>query len=368
MKVLLTGAQGFLGWHTHARIHADGRHRVVPVRRPDWHRLTELATECDAVVHVAGMNRGDPDDVENGNVQLAEDLSYAIRRSPVSRVIYANSIQAGSDTSYGRGKSRAGKILAAASEDVGAKFSDLALPNLFGEGCRPNYNSFVATFVQHVLNGSSPTIADRPIKLLHVQDAAAVLTDALGSPSAPAVPPGTSTTVQSVFDALASMYALYQKGDIPALTTDFDLQLFNTLRYAMFPTSYPIRLPRHADHRGALTEAVKVHGGQGQSFVSTTVPGVTRGEHFHLHKVERFVVVRGRARIELRKVLSSGVVTFDVDGDHPAVIDMPTLWAHNITNTGDTEVVTLFWANEIFDPAAPDTYAEPVRIVEEVPK
>jgi UDP-2-acetamido-2,6-beta-L-arabino-hexul-4-ose reductase len=102
--------------------------------------------------------------------------------------------------------------------------------------------------------------------------------------------------------------------------------------------------------------------------VSTTVPGVTRGEHFHLHKVERFVVVRGRARIELRKVLSSGVVTFDVDGDHPAVIDMPTLWAHNITNTGDTEVVTLFWANEIFDPAAPDTYAEPVRIVEEVPK
>ncbi|QGN32791.1 NAD-dependent epimerase/dehydratase family protein [Microlunatus sp. Gsoil 973] len=368
MRVLLTGAQGFLGWHTHARIHALSGHQVVPVGRTDWHRLGELAADCDAVIHVAGINRGEPDEVEKGNVKLAEDLAVVMRRSPFSRMIYADSIQAGSDTPYGRGKSRAGQILAAASEDVGADFSDLRLPNLFGEGCRPNYNSFVATFVQHVLNDSSPQIVDRPIDLLHVQDAAAVLIDALESPSPPAVPSGTSTTVQSVFDTLASMYALYQRGDIPALATDFDLQLFNTLRYAMFPAFYPIRLPRYADHRGALTEAVKVHGGQGQSFVSTTVPGVTRGEHFHLHKVERFVVVSGRARIELRKVLSSDAVTFDVDGDNPAVIDMPTLWAHNITNTGDTEVVTLFWANEIFDPAAPDTYAEPVRKVEEVPE
>jgi len=365
MRVLITGAEGFLGWHTSARMHATSEHELVPVGRTDWHRLGALLADCEAVLHIAGVNRGEPDVVETGNTDLAEELATAIAASSVRRVVYANSIQAGSGSPYGRGKARAAEVLAKAAEQAGAEFVDIRLPNLFGEGCRPNYNSFVATFVRHVLDGSVPEIVDRPIELLHVQDAAALLIAAIDS-SVSTDPSGTPTTVKTVLDKLTSMFALYRTGDIPALESPLDVQLFNTLRYAMFPAHYPIRLPKHADHRGALTEAVKVHGGQGQSFVSTTVPGVTRGEHFHLHKIERFVVVRGRARIELRKVLSSEVLTFDVDGDEPAVIDMPTLWAHNITNTGDTEVITLFWANEIFDPAAPDTYPEPVRQLQEV--
>lgn len=369
MSVLLSGAEGFLGWHTHARLHATVGQEVIPVGRSRWARLPGLASRAESVIHVAGVNRGEPHAVEQGNVDLAEDMARAIASSSVRRVIYANSIQAGTDSPYGRGKERAREILSTAARKIGAEFVDVRLPNLFGEGGRPNYNSFVATFVQHVINQTVPQITDRHIELLHVQDAAATLIAALASgsdqqPERVLNPGGRPTTVQNVYDMLAGMFELYRSGDIPALNSDLDLQLFNTLRYAMFPDHYPIPLPRHADHRGALTEAVKVHGGQGQSFVSTTVPGVTRGEHFHLHKVERFVVVRGRARIELRKVLGSEVVGFDVDGDRPAVIDMPTLWAHNITNTGNDEVVTLFWANEIFDPAAPDTYAEPVRSVD----
>ena len=105
---------------------------------------------------------------------------------------------------------------------------------------------------------------------------------------------------------------------------------------------------------------VRAHGGQGQTFVSTTRPGITRGEHFHLRKVERFVVLSGRARISLRRLFSEEVVSFDVTGGDPSVVDMPTMWAHNITNTGSDELTTLFWTQELFDPAAPDTYAEPV--------
>lgn len=371
MRILLTGAGGFLGWHTHARIYATSGLEVLPVTRSNWDQLPELASRSDAVVHIAGVNRGEPTEVEQGNITLAEDLATALRRSPVRRVIFANSIQAGNDTPYGRGKYLAADILRAAARDIGAAFADVQLPNLFGEGGRPSYNSFVATFVDRVISQSVPQIADRSIELLHVQRAAKVLTDELASPVVGAsdgvlTPQGLPTTVQSIYDTLADMFTLYRTGDIPALATDLDVQLFNTLRYALFPKHYPIALAKHADHRGALTEAVKVHGGQGQSFVSTTVPGVTRGEHFHLQKVERFVVVRGQARIELRKVLGSEVIGFDVDGDNPAVVDMPTLWAHNITNTGDTELVTLFWANELFDPNAPDTYPERVRVAEGV--
>lgn len=364
MNVLVTGADGFLGWHTRARMHAISQDSVLPARRSNWHDLPDLAARSDTVLHIAGVNRGESWAVERDNIALAEDVAAAIHTSRVRRIVYANSIQAVADSPYGRGKARAGDILAAAAAGIGAEFVNVRLPNIFGEGCRPHYNSFVATFIQHVLDQTVPHIADRPIELLHVQDAAIVLIEAISATAAPTDPTGIQTTVQSVFDTLSGMYALYKTGDIPALDTPLDVQLFNTLRYAMFPDHYPILLSRHADHRGVLTEAVKVHGGQGQSFVSTTVPGVTRGEHFHLHKVERFVVVRGRARIRLRKVLGSELISFDVDGDNPAIIDMPTLWAHNITNTGDEEIVTLFWANELFDPEAPDTYPEPVRVTE----
>ncbi len=153
-----------------------------------------------------------------------------------------------------------------------------------------------------------------------------------------------------VYDLLCGFHDRYITGDIPPLLSDFDLHLFNTLRAAMFPDRYPIDLTKHSDSRGDLVECVRSHGGQGQTFVSTTHPGITRGEHFHLAKIERFVVLRGRARISLRRLLHDGVVNFDVSGDEPCVIDMPTLWAHNITNTGSEELVTLFWTNTVFDP------------------
>ncbi len=368
MKVLLTGSSGFLGWHMRVRLHALTDHEVVPVPRSQWSALPELVQGADAVIHVAGVNRGTARAVQGDNIALAEALASAVRASgSVTRVVYANSIQADNESPYGRGKRSAGDLLTSAAEVSGAVYVDVRLPNLFGEHGQPRYNSFVATFVDAVLSNAVPEIEDRAVKLLHVQDAAQSLITGLTTSKRALEPTGTPTTVHTVFDLLRSFADRYASGDIPPLTTKLDVDLFNTLRAAMFPDRYPIDLTVHQDERGRLVEAVRAHGGQGQTFFSTTAPGKSRGDHFHLAKVERFIVLNGTAQVALRRLFSDDVVTFDVRGDAPQIIDMPTMWAHNITNTGDSEVSTLFWTNTLFDPASPDTCPEPVHAKAEVP-
>ena len=359
MRILLTGGAGFLGWHTRARLRALTDHEVVLVTRANWASLGDLADGADAIVHVAGVNRGAPDAVERGNVDLARDVATAARKAgSIPRLVYADSVQSGNGSLYGTGKARAGDILARAARETGADYVDVRLPNVFGEHGRPHYNSFVATFIDGLVCGEAPAVVDRPIALLHAQQAAQALLDGLTAPAGRLDPPGTATTVAGVLDTLAGMWALYRTGDIPPLRTALEVDLFNTLRAAVFPGHYPLPLTVHADQRGALVETVRAHGGQGQTFVSTTRPGVTRGEHFHLGKVERFVVLGGQARITLRKLFTRQIVSFDVSGDAPAVVDMPTLWAHNIANVGAGDLTTLFWTHTLFDPAAPDTYPE----------
>jgi UDP-2-acetamido-2,6-beta-L-arabino-hexul-4-ose reductase len=362
MKILITGADGFLGWHTRVRLRALTEHEVVSVSRDNWADLPRLIKDVEAVIHVAGLNRGTPSQVEHGIVELAQGVAEAARGvSGIRKIVYANSVWAGTASPYGSGKATANFILGEAASELGAEYVDVRLPNLFGEHGRPRYNSFVATFVEAVVNHTTPEIVDIPIDLLHVQAAAQALIDGLTTSLPHLEPLGTPTSVQTVYDTLQKFSELYSTADIPPLNSQFDIDLFNTLRAAMFPARYPIALTAHTDDRGRLVETVRAHGGQGQTFVSTTKPGITRGEHFHLGKVERFAVLSGQARISLRKVLTDEVVSFDVSGEAPTVVDMPTIWVHNITNTGDTELTTLFWANSLFDPEAPDTYWEPVN-------
>lgn len=364
MKIVLTGAGGFLGWHTRVRLQALTQHEVGVVDRSNWDRLSELLSGADAVIHVAGVNRaGSDEEVRSGNINLAQDLADGLRESGATpRIIFANSIQAGNGTPYGDGKERASKILSDFAKETRVRFVDVMLPNLFGEHGRPKYNSFVATFVQAVVDGESPEISDREVELLHVQGAAASLIEAITSTSSVLRPQGTTTTVKGVFDTLSSQRATYATGDVPPIADELELDLFNTLRAALFPAHYPIGLTSNEDARGKLVETVRTHSSQGQTFVSTTVPGATRGDHFHLRKVERFVVLSGRAAISLRRLFTEEVITFEVDGSNPVIIDMPTMWLHNITNIGDTEVLTQFWSNELFNPEWPDTYWEKVYV------
>ncbi|GAA2501881.1 polysaccharide biosynthesis C-terminal domain-containing protein [Winogradskya humida] len=354
--LILTGASGFLGWHVRVLARAHGLPDPIAVTRADLCRpdlLAGLLSGADRVLHVAGVNRGEAD---LGNRELADQLAAGLRRcaTPPKTVVFANSIQAGNGTAYGDGKAAAAATLAEATEWSGSRFEDVRLPNLFGEHGRPYYNSVVATFCRELADGNTPRVdQDRPLDLLHATDAAALLA------GLPAAGP-TRCGVGDLLDRLREMAARYAVGEIPSLTSRFDVRLFNTYRSHLFPATTPFPLPCHSDTRGDLVEAVKVHGGGGQTFVSTTNPGITRGEHFHLAKVERFLVLRGEALIRVRRVLHDDIHTFRVRGERPAFVDMPAMWAHSITNIGDSDLLTLFWSNEVFDPGQPDTFPERV--------
>jgi UDP-2-acetamido-2,6-beta-L-arabino-hexul-4-ose reductase len=366
VRVAITGGFGFLGWHTACRLRA--LHGTEPVRlgREDFADAELLAaklSQVDAVIHVAGVNRASSDEeVERGNVELARTLASALRRAgkPVD-LVFANSTQSQLDNAYGRGKSEAASVLRSSARECGAQFADVLLPNLFGEHGRPAYNSFVATFAHDVAAGRSPEVTgDREIGLLHAQDAAAVLIDAVGR-SDQQVAPAESIAISEVLRLLVDTHELYAvRGEIPNLSTLMRRNLFNTYRAAAFPNMWPIAPQVHTDQRGDLFETVRSHGGTGMAYASTTSPGQKRGEHYHLHKVERFFVVRGEAEIQLRRLLHDDVVTFRLSGDRPSFIDMPTLWVHNIRNVGDTELITMFWSDQLLDPTNPDQFPETI--------
>ncbi len=365
MKIALTGAGGFLGLHTRTAAYSLG-HTVEAVGLGmQFHRQQALAAidGSDRLIHLAGVNRGSDEEVRAGNLEFAEQLADILRcaSSPPAEVVYANSVQAGNGSVYGEAKAEAAQILQAAAQSVGAGLVNVLLPNLFGEHGRPFYNSVVATFCQVLQEGEVPQIReDKDLGLMHAQDAADVL---LGNVSLDEM---ESLTVPRSVSALASQLQeiaeTYGSADIPALTSPFDVGLFNTYRSFRLQkaTELPFALDRRADARGSFFEVCRSRGGAGQTSFSTTLPGVTRGQHFHRRKVERFVVLSGKAEIAMRCLFNDEVLRFDVDGSLPVAIDMPTLWTHKITNTGDSELYTMFWSNDIFDPASPDTFAEEV--------
>lgn len=363
MRIVVTGASGFLGWHTRLRLAALTDHHVVPVTRANWNELDSLVASADAVIHLAGVNRAERDEeVEYGNVRLANELSHSIASAgrPL-RVVMAGTIQVERDNAYGRGKLVAQNAVSAATRAASGHFVDVRLPNLFGEHGRPNYNSFVATFVSAIIEGESPQVANDQVELLHVQDAAQALIGAIDTPKERVRPGGSQTGVDTVWELLQEFHRTYvPAGDIPDLSTKFRVDLFNTFRAGLFPEHYPIALVPHSDSRGSFVETVRCHGGEGQSSFSTTMQGITRGDHYHLTKIERFAVIKGSAKVSLRKMFDDKIISFDVSGDRPVAIDMPVGWVHNIVNTGQEILLTQFWSHELFRPESPDTFAEPV--------
>lgn len=361
MRVAITGASGLIGWHLSCTLRALG-HDAVGIRRDAFasvNALTGALSGIDAVVHAAGANRGPDEQVFDTNVCLARCVGEALGRietAPV--VVFTNSTHVERDTAYGRSKRKAAAILADAAP---GRLVDLVLPGVFGEHGRPFHNSVVSTFAHELANGDELTVNDdASLELLHAQDAADAIADHIveGKFGTFRVD-GTRTTVHALAHRMTELSQRYDEGVVPALKDSFDRALFNTLRSYRFPHRYPISLTPRSDQRGSLVEVMKADTG-GQVFLSWTEPGVTRGNHFHRRKVERFVVVEGTARISLRRLGCSEVQHVDVDGSRPVAIDVPTLHTHNITNTGHGPLTTVFWADEIFDEANPDTFAEVV--------
>ncbi|MFC4105908.1 polysaccharide biosynthesis C-terminal domain-containing protein [Micromonospora zhanjiangensis] len=362
-RLALTGADGFLGWHVRVLIRVLGWPEPAVVGRADLadaDRFAAVVDGADRLLHLAGVNRGDPSDVAVGNVELAAAVTRGMRRCrrPPGRIAFANSVQAGNGTPYGDAKAAAAVALASVGE-----LDDVRLPNLYGEHGRPFYNSVVATYCRVLADGGRPEVhTDRELALVHVTDAAARLIGAPDGGSWDATMPELRIGVRELADLLAAVAAGYRAGDLPPLPDRHAVRLFNTYRSHCFPAHYPLPLVRRTDPRGDLVEVVRAGRGSGQTFCSTSRPGVVRGEHFHLAKVERFVVLRGTAEIALRRVAHTpDVIRFAVDGDAPVLVDMPTMWSHRLVNTGPGELLTLFWTNDLFDPDRPDTYPEPVE-------
>jgi len=365
MRVAITGSDGFLGRHLKVRLRALCDHDVVGVSKlafADDSQLRSALLGAQVVVHLAGINRDTDDAVEFGNAALAQRLETVAEEMGVPTIIYANSIQSDGDSPYGRGKRGAADTFRDWSVRVGGTFVDLILPNVFGEGGRPRYNSFVATFCQLLATGGVPHVdVDRTVSLIHAQDVAALIIDHLGARATERVDAvGRQMGVSETLRLLQQMSATYETGQIPRIDDPFSVALFNTYRSYLYPAWYPRPLDPKQDSRGTFVELIRSESGQGQSSYSTTHPGITRGNHFHLRKIERFVVIEGEARIALRPVGGTEVPCFAVSGQHLSFVDMPTLHTHNITNTGSGELVTMFWINEIYDPADPDTFAEAV--------
>jgi len=372
-KVVVTGAGGLIGWHAWARLHADNcaagfRGDDLPydlVRLDhagfeDDATLHAALTGADAVLHFAGVNRADSDDiVEAANPVIARRLVSGCQAAGVTpHIVYANSTHAVTDTPYGRSKRIAAEILAAAGP-----LTNLILPHIFGEGARPFYNNVTATLIHQILAGEDVTVnPDGKVQLLYAGEAAQTAIDAARAGTVGNVTPAPNPiTVPDLLAKLQAFHATYQANIYPDLSEAFDLALFNSYRAASYPDQWPRPLKLHSDARGTLFEAVK-GGGGGQTFLSTTLPGVTRGDHFHLHKVERFLVVQGEAIIRVRKVGHDDVWAYKVSGDAPAPVDMPTLHTHSIENIGDIPLLTLFWTHDLFDPANPDTFADKVLL------
>lgn len=369
MKIGITGAAGLLGFHIRACLHSQAIHELSLADRDTFsssESLDSFVRSLDVLVHCAGMNRGDDAEVEQVNIQLAESLVGALERTSVRPIlIYANSTHAEKNTGYGRGKRSAGELLENWAKSNEATVYNVILPHVFGEFGKPFYNSVVSTFCHQLANDNVPRIdVDGQLELVHAQTVAKYfieLMSAIGAQVGGSVRlSGRQMRVSEMLGRLQSLWETYRNNIFPDLREPIDLQLFNTLRSYLYPAHYPQPLKLHTDARGDLFEAVKCHQG-GQTFISSTHPTITRGNHFHLRKVERFLVLNGDAEIRLRKIFSDDVRTLKVSGRHPAFVDIPTFHTHSITNTGQGELVTLFWTNEIFDPENTDTYFEAVN-------
>lgn len=373
MKIVITGSSGLLGWHLRCRLSTLEKYRdaVFALDRlafDDDERLHEMLNEADVVIHCAGINRASDEELEYGNIALAKRLVEVFQKqSSTPHLIYANSIQCTNDSPYGRGKSGADKLFSAWAKKCSAPYTNVILPHIFGECGKPFYNSVVFTFCRQLIDGESLNInANGMLELIHAQDVSLQFIDCVErSLTGTHRLKGEKISVPELAGRLSAMHDSYRDDIVPDLRDRLSLQLFNTLRSFFYPDFYPGQLVLNSDERGTLFEAVKNRNG-GQAFLSTTKPGITRGNHFHFSKVERFLVVRGQAVIRIRRLFHDEVKEFYVSGDNPVFIDMPCLHTHNITNIGNDELMTLFWSHEIFDPEYPDTYFQPVQLQENV--
>lgn len=370
-KIGITGQEGFVGTHLYNTLglFPEEFERVAYDKSifEDSDKLDAFVSQCDVIVHLAAMNRHQDEQViYDTNVGLVQKLISSLERTQSkSHILISSSTQEERNNLYGKSKKEGREALVQWAEKNGGKITGLIIPNVYGAFGKPFYNSFIATFCHQLTHNETPTIAvDGDVKLIYVQELVMnIINEIRSEKSNPSyVVEHTATKKVSEVLALLNDYKVkyFDNGEIPTLNNSFELNLFNTFRsYIDYNAHFPVKFTQHTDPRGAFVEVIRLGIG-GQCSFSTTVPGITRGNHYHTRKVERFAVIKGKALIQLRKIGTDEVLDFYLDGKNPAYVDMPIWYTHNIKNIGEEELYTIFWINEPYNPEDADTYFEEV--------
>jgi UDP-2-acetamido-2,6-beta-L-arabino-hexul-4-ose reductase len=367
LRIGITGQEGFVGAHLYNTL------SLLPdeFESVEYHidfftteqALDKFVAQCDAIVHLAAMNRHESEEVlYNTNIALVQKLIASLERTKSRvHVLFSSSSQEELDNPYGKSKKEGRILLEKWAKNNGGTFTGLVIPNVFGPFGQPNYNSVVATFSHKIANGDTPKIhIDGEIKLIYVGELVAEILNKFRenkNESQYNVPHTSVAKVSRILALLQNYKEKYQdSGEIPMLNNDFELNLFNTYRcYMDIASHFPVKFTKYEDSRGSFVEIIRLGMG-GQVSFSTTMPGITRGNHFHTRKIERFAVIKGKALIQLRRIGTDEVLDFYLDGDEPSYVDMPIWYTHNIKNIGEEVLYTNFWINEAYNPEDADTY------------
>ena len=405
MKVLVTGAKGFVGRNLVVMLGRQPDIEIMGYDLDDPSSVLDAGlAQADVIFHLAGVNRPEkPEDYATGNTGFTEKICetlLSLKRNPL--IIFSSSIQAALDNPYGKSKLKAEEALIKLAEKSGARVVIFRMKNVFGKWCRPNYNSGVATFCHNIARNLPITISNRAneVHLVYVDDVCQAMMEASGIKSPPYehfvpaadsafadITPSFKMTLGELVDAITAFKETRSSLNVPAFNDPFIYRLYATYLSYLEESNFSYNLNIKTDSRGCLAEFLK-SASFGQIFVSRTKPGITRGNHYHHTKTEKFIVVEGDAIIRFRSVdkykaigdgreaigneikeMGNGreaigenpdVIEYRVSGMDFRVVDIPPGYTHSIENVGDGELVTLFWANQVFDPEKPDTFFEEV--------
>ena len=364
MRVVITGAHGFIGANLRIRLREIGYDDVVSVTRATPHQdLVAALAAADFVFHLAGVNRPQLEsEFISGNLEFTERLCAMLAASGrPTPVVFSSSTQAALDNPYGRSKRAAEEALTGYARRSGAPVYLFRLTNVFGKWARPNYNSAVATFCHNVTHGLPITVNDPAarLRLVYIDDVAEAFLRCLTEPG-PAghvdTGPVYETTVGEVADMIRGFAESRSSLLSPPVGVGLVRALYSTYVSYLPPASFAYQVPQYSDPRGTFMEVLKTPD-CGQFSWFTAHPGVTRGEHYHHSKTEKFVVIRGRARFRFRQIETDETREITVSGGDGQIVETAPGWAHDITNVGDDELIVMLWANEIFDRSRPDTIA-----------
>lgn len=368
--VLITGAEGFVGKNLRVTLQRRDDVRLLCFDiNDDPASLQPLLEQSDFIYHLAGVNRPqDPEEFKSGNTGLTEQICAHLagkgRRVPI---VITSSTQAAMENPYGASKRGAEEAVFAYGRSSDTPVHVFRLPNVFGKWCRPNYNSGVATFCHNIANGLPIQVNDPSVvlNLVYIDDVVRTFVDLLdGNVDMEGefcrVQPVHTVRLGDIVDLIHSFRDSRGNRTVPDMADPFTRKLYSTY-LSYLPTgdfSYPLTM--HVDERGSFTEFIKTPD-RGQVSVNISKPGITKGNHWHHTKNEKFLVVSGEGVIRFRRIGGDEIIEYLVSGEKLEVVDIPTGYTHNISNTGQSDLVTVMWCNEIFDPNNPDTFFEAVE-------